>query len=69
MINTLPLLKYTHDHHDIKAINQWRSDVEQQLQDYLEQGYSIRDIIRTRSDLIDEALKFLCNTLNYKTVI
>ena len=59
MLNTLPLLKYTHDHHDIKAINQWRSDVEQQLQAYLEQGYSIRDIIRTRSDLIDEALKFL----------
>ena len=59
MINTLPLLKYTHDHHDIQAINQWRSDVEQQLQAYFEQGYSIRDIIRTRSDLIDEALKFL----------
>ena len=59
MINTLALLNYARDPHDIKAINAWRSDIEQQLQDCLEQGYSIRDIIRTRSDRIDEALMFL----------
>ena len=27
MINTSPLLNYIKSHNDIKAINQWRSDV------------------------------------------
>ncbi|WP_411171882.1 hypothetical protein, partial [Acinetobacter sp.] len=27
MINTSPLLEYVTDIHDIRAINQWRSDV------------------------------------------
>ncbi|GAA5558314.1 bifunctional uridylyltransferase/uridylyl-removing enzyme [Acinetobacter schindleri] len=59
MINTLPLLNYTKSNHDIKAINEWRSDVEHQLQECFENGESIRDIILTRSNLIDEALQFL----------
>ncbi|RFS29250.1 [protein-PII] uridylyltransferase [Acinetobacter sp. SWAC5] len=59
MINTLPLLDYAQNSHDIKAINQWRTDVENQLQERFEQGLSIREIIVTRSNLIDEALKFL----------
>lgn len=59
MINTLPLLDYAQNSHDIKVINQWRTDVENQLQERFEQGLSIREIIVTRSDLIDEALKFL----------
>ncbi|QCO22539.1 [protein-PII] uridylyltransferase [Acinetobacter cumulans] len=59
MIDTLPLLDYAQNSHDIKAINQWRTDVENQLQERFEQGLSIREIIVTRSDLIDEALKFL----------
>ncbi|KGT48208.1 MULTISPECIES: [protein-PII] uridylyltransferase [Acinetobacter] len=59
MINTLPLLNYTKSIHDIKAINEWRSDVEHQLQEYFENGEPIRNIIRTRSSLIDEALEFL----------
>lgn len=59
MINTLALLDYARHNHDIKAINSWRTDIEQQLQDCFEQGYSIRDIIHTRSNAIDEALIFL----------
>lgn len=59
MIHTLPLLNYTTSTHDIQAINQWRTDVEKQLQACFEQGQSIREIILARSNLIDEALKFL----------
>lgn len=59
MINTHPLLNYAKSNHDIKAINQWRSDVECQLQESFENGQSIRDIILARSNLIDEALQFL----------
>jgi len=59
MINTHPLLNYAKSNHDIKAINQWRSDVENQLQESFENGQSIRDIIMARSNLIDEALQFL----------
>ncbi len=59
MINTLPLENYVKSNHDIKAINQWRSDVENQLQAYFDQGQSIREVILARSNLIDEALKFL----------
>ncbi|MDC4650252.1 [protein-PII] uridylyltransferase [Acinetobacter baumannii] len=59
MINTSPLLNYVSSHHDIKAINQWRTDVEKQLQDSYENGQSIREIIKARSDLVDEALVFL----------
>ncbi|RKG29676.1 [protein-PII] uridylyltransferase [Acinetobacter tianfuensis] len=59
MINTLPLLDYAQSSHDIKAINQWRTDVENQLQESFEQGLSIREIILTRSNMIDEALIFL----------
>jgi [protein-PII] uridylyltransferase len=59
MINTLPLLDYAESSHDIKAINQWRTDVENQLQESFEQGLSIREIILTRSNMIDEALIFL----------
>ncbi len=59
MINTHPLLNYAKSNHDIKAINQWRSDVENQLQESFENGQSIRDIILARSNLIDEALQFL----------
>src|SRR5690606_3425579 len=59
MINTLPLLNYIQRNHDIQAINQWRSDVENQLQECFENGQSIRDIILARSNLIDEALQFL----------
>lgn len=61
MINTSPLLNYIKSHNDIKAINQWRSDVENQLQECFENGQSIRDIIQARSNLIDEALQFLWN--------
>src|SRR5690606_34314728 len=60
MINTLPLLNYIKSNHDIKAINQWRSDVENQLQESFEHGQWIRDIILARSNLTDEALQFLC---------
>lgn len=59
MIITSPLLDYVTSHQDIKAINQWRADVEQQLQEFYENGYSIRDIVLARSNLIDEALTFL----------
>ncbi|MBA4069376.1 MAG: bifunctional uridylyltransferase/uridylyl-removing protein, partial [Acinetobacter sp.] len=59
MINTHPLLNYAKSNHDIKAINQWRSDVENQLQESFENGQSIRDIILARSNLTDEALQFL----------
>ncbi|MCH4243853.1 [protein-PII] uridylyltransferase [Acinetobacter gerneri] len=61
MINTSPLLNYVSSHHDIQAINQWRTDVEQQLQEAFEQGHPIRDIVRARSNFIDEALIFLWN--------
>lgn len=59
MIITSPLLDYVTSHHDIKAINQWRADVEQQIQEYYENGHSIRDVFIARSNLIDEALIFL----------
>ena len=59
MINTSPLLNYVSSNHDIKAINQWRSDVENQLQESFDHGQSIRDIILTRSNMTDEALIFL----------
>ncbi len=59
MINTSPLLNYVKSNHDIHAINQWRTDVEKQLQDGFESGQSIRDVVNTRSNLIDEALIFL----------
>ncbi|WP_288395747.1 [protein-PII] uridylyltransferase [Acinetobacter soli] len=59
MIITSPLLDYVTSHHDIKAINQWRADVEKQIQEYYENGLSIRDVVIARSNLIDEALIFL----------
>ncbi|MDM1487493.1 [protein-PII] uridylyltransferase [Acinetobacter towneri] len=59
MINTLPLLNYVKSNHDIQAINQWRTDVENQLQQCFENGQSIREVILARSNLIDEALTFL----------
>lgn len=61
MINTTPLLSCVSNDHDIKAINQWRTDVEKQLQDSFDLGHPIREIVRTRSDIIDEALIFLWN--------
>ena len=59
MISTSPLTNYVSSNHDIKAINQWRTDVENQLQTEFENGKPIREIILTRSNLIDEALKFI----------
>src|SRR5690606_17326644 len=59
MINTSPLLNYVKSNHDIQAINQWRTDVEKQLQEGFENGQSIREVISARSNLIDEALQFL----------
>ena len=59
MINTSPLLNYVKSNHDIQAINQWRTDVEKQLQDGFENGQSIREVVLGRSNLIDEALQFL----------
>jgi len=59
MINTLPLLNYIKSNQDIQAINQWRTDVENQLQEYFDNGQSIRDVILARSNIIDEALQFL----------
>lgn len=59
MINTSPLLNYTTSNHDIQAINQWRTDAEKQLQECFENGQSIREVILSRSHLIDEALRFL----------
>ncbi|TCB65902.1 [protein-PII] uridylyltransferase [Acinetobacter sp. ANC 4178] len=59
MINTSPLLNYVKSNHDIQAINQWRTDVENQLQESFEHGQPIREIILARSNLIDEALQFL----------
>ena len=59
MINTSPLLDYASSISDIKCINQWRSDVENQLQESFDQGYPIREIIKVRSNMIDEALQFL----------
>ena len=59
MINTSPLLHYVKSNHDIQAINQWRTDVEKQLQEGFENGQSIREVILTRANLIDEALQFL----------
>jgi [protein-PII] uridylyltransferase len=52
-------LNYVKSNHDIQAINQWRTDVEKQLQESFEHGQSIRDVILARSHLIDEALQFL----------
>ncbi len=62
MINTLPLLNYIKSNHDIQAINQWRCNVENQLQECFENGQSIRDVILARSNLIDEAFKVLMDT-------
>ena len=59
MICTVPLSDYVKTNQDIKAINQWRTDVEQQLQDHFENGRSIREIVLARSNMIDEALIFL----------
>ena len=59
MINTLPLLNYVKSNHDIQAINQWRTDVEKQLQECFEHGQPIREVISARANLIDEALQFL----------
>ena len=59
MINTLPLLNYVKSNHDIQAINQWRTDVEKQLQESFEHGQPIREVISARANLIDEALQFL----------
>ncbi|MHA3891572.1 [protein-PII] uridylyltransferase [Acinetobacter sp. GXMZU3951] len=59
MINTSPLLNYVKSNHDIQAINQWRTDVEKQLQEGFEHGQPIREVISARSNLIDEALQFL----------
>ncbi|OTG82404.1 [protein-PII] uridylyltransferase [Acinetobacter sp. ANC 4648] len=59
MINTTPLLSYVSSNHDIQAINQWRTDIEKQLQESFDLGHPIREIVRTRSDAIDEALIFL----------
>lgn len=59
MINTPPLLNYVASNHDIQAINPWRSDVEDQLQAYFDQGVSIREILLARSGIIDEALQFI----------
>ena len=59
MINTSPLLDYASSTADIKCINQWRSDVETQLQECFDQGYPIREIIKVRSNIIDEALQYL----------
>ena len=53
MINTSPLLNYVTSLHDIQAINQWRTDVEKQLQESYENGQPIRDVISARSDSID----------------
>ena len=61
MINTSPLLNYVTSLHDIQAINQWRTDVEKQLQESYENGQPIRDVISARSDSIDEALIILWN--------
>ena len=61
MINTSPLLEYVSDNHDIQGINQWRTVVEQQLNEAFDHGSSIREIVRTRSNLVDEALIFLWN--------
>jgi [protein-PII] uridylyltransferase len=45
------------------SINQWRNDVEQQLQEFRKWS-TIRDIVLARSNFIDEALFFLesCRT-------
>ena len=59
MINTSPLLNYVKSNHDIQAINQWRTDVEKQLQESFEHGQPIREVISARANLIDEALQFL----------
>ena len=59
MINTSPLLNYATSNHDIQAINQWRTDAEKQLQECFENGQPIREVILSRSHLIDEALRFL----------
>ena len=61
MINTSPLLNYVTSQHDIQAINQWRSEVEQQLQESYDNGQTIRDVIKARSNCIDEALVLLWN--------
>jgi len=61
MIKTSPLLNYVTSLHDIQAINQWRTDVEKQLQESYENGQPIREVIGARSDSIDEALIFLWN--------
>ena len=66
MINTTPLLSYVSSHHDIQAINQWRTDIEKQLQESFDLGHPIREIVRTRSDVIDEALIFLWNHAELK---
>ncbi|OTG66440.1 [protein-PII] uridylyltransferase [Acinetobacter silvestris] len=61
MINTTPLLSYVSSNHDIQAINQWRTDIEKQLQESFDLGHPVREIVCTRSDAIDEALIFLWN--------
>ncbi|MFT4020378.1 MAG: [protein-PII] uridylyltransferase [Acinetobacter sp.] len=59
MITTLALSEFAKDEQDILAINQWKVAVEKQLDQCFEEGYSIRDIILARSNMIDEALTFL----------
>ncbi|MCF9034642.1 [protein-PII] uridylyltransferase [Acinetobacter nectaris] len=60
MVKMRALTEYIQHDQDISSLQQWRNDIEQQLdQNFEEYGYSIRDIVLARSNAIDDALTFL----------
>ena len=61
MLKLAALSDYVTLGENIKGIDQWRKDIEDQLDEAFAQGVSIREIIAERSEQIDQALKFLWN--------
>lgn len=59
MLSLATLSDYVTLGDNIKGINVWRKDIEDQLDQAFSQGTSIREIITARSDQIDHALGFL----------
>lgn len=60
MVEMRALTEYIQHDQDISSLQQWRNDIENQLdQNFEKYGYSIRDIVLARSNTIDDALTFL----------
>lgn len=60
MVEMRALTEYIQHDQDISSLQQWRNDIENQLdQNFEKYGYSIRDIVLARSNAIDDALTFL----------